>query len=1598
MRMKKIFFLFILQLLLLNIIANAQIKYNICFPTSGATICLPLDEGFELTLTVPEAEDPCYHFVQWMDGDTHNPRHVIVSKDSTFTCTYALNEINITTQPFDPNLGTTSGDGTFECGTDVTITASAAEHYHFSHWEKDGVEVSKDSAYTFEISGSHNETVTYIAHFAIDSVYVKITADDDTKGTVSQEHSSLNTAKTNPFTYPWWTESVTLNATATDPCYRFESWSDGSKDNPYVMPRLEQDTVSITANFVPKKDTLTIKYLKYSVDDISVASGNVLSVGNTEAQVEVDCGEDAEITVTANNPCYLFEGWDFNNDNSIDQELDSTQVSVSHTETALASNRTITLKMRKAKFHVKIVFDPEQGSPWWAPGRPGETNDAWIECGFIQLFATPKSCYEFAHWQYGENPRNTGTEWNGIYISSDTTFYAFYKEKKWNITFGPNDTQMGEVRAEYLGSAASSPLPTMHCDSSFTLTPVAYEGYIFKGWQDGSTDSVRNIVVDNNTPTNFTAVFVPKITLTLRAQTDDGTLGGGEITSVAAVSGSIVSESVINPWSWYCTDGAQVTFTAMTTDPCYDFTGWDDGQTETTRTVTITEDATYTAVFTQKQYIVTIHMIDSDDNQEFSLTTETIKCTDTDITLSKHSSECYEFAGWTDGTFPEERTVVNAGCDLELSAYYKRDKSVVSVVSENAYLGSVKIQETGTASAEGYCGDNLILEAKTVARCYKFKEWSDGSTDSIHTITIGKDDAVYTASFEEIKYSLTASVEPVQAGTLTCADTVYYCGDVAKNLSVTPSSDCYKFLGWSDGETSLQHSNITMICDLNLVARFTDEYNITFGPDNPALGTVEGGYEGQTYSSAFPTLHCGDVFTLSAEPTAHSKFVKWSDGDTNPNRTITVKSDTEQNYTAIFAPLFTVRFESDPTGAATGDTDKAEYEYGETATITINTDPCYDFLHWEDGDHSLTKALTVHSDTVLRASFAVKQYTLTVNSANPSWGTVTGGGTYDCGTQVEVTAMPETNYRFRYWQENGSRQNPYTFAINSNTVLTAEFEEDVYTLRVEVEPSGSATVTGAGTYFNGTDVEVKVTTEDCRSIVSWSDISSTSDTRSIHLVSDSTIVVTTDWHYYTCTININPAEAGNAVVEQMRCGAPYTVSAPDVYGWHFTGWDDGTSGQLYIANAQSDTVLTANYERNMYDVTVDCDPTRGSVTGGGVYLYEEIARLEATPDSGYQFVEWSDGYPYAVYELKVMSDTSLTAVFRTIPFTIYVIQDDTVCKNSDYILPSGKPVPYGSGVTLCIDSTDFEYEPGVWCKRIFTITLYPADDTPTPVISILPDARAGMPLSLSAATDAVLSDMRSRFTSNTPAITGYRWEILNPVTGNYEQYYNTACPTSDSLTIRFTVQNKCGIYVSDAVTIKVKQSPIFPDDDCVSVVYMTVDADTTEVAIDTKRMFHLGYMFSGADVAWYKVTDDIDDADKDVVDDEFAATGYVLSLSKYALSEGEYYARISLPDQTEIVSCSDVLRSATIVYNPPVFEDFILMPSILNGGEVVTLLGLNITDEAQIRIYDSTGKKVVDESVSNVTYYDWQVSGAAGVYMLRVETQDRKKTLKFIVK
>lgn len=112
---------------------------------------------------------------------------------------------------------------------------------------------------------------------------------------------------------------------------------------------------------------------------------------------------------------------------------------------------------------------------------------------------------------------------------------------------------------------------------------------------------------------------------------------------------------------------------------------------------------------------------------------------------------------------------------------------------------------------------------------------------------------------------------------------------------------------------------------------------------------------------------------------------------------------------------------------------------GTQVSITATPSTGYVFSSWSNGSTTNPLNVTLNSNTTVTANFEIiiNSFTLTVTAGEG--GSVSGGGEYDEGTEVTITATPDEGYEFMGWSD-GKLNITNTFNINSNINITADFE------------------------------------------------------------------------------------------------------------------------------------------------------------------------------------------------------------------------------------------------------------------------------------------------------------------------------------------------------------------------------------------------------------------------------------------------------------------------------------------------------------------------------------------------------------------------------
>lgn len=402
---------------------------------------------------------------------------------------------------------------------------------------------------------------------------------------------------------------------------------------------------------------------------------------------------------------------------------------------------------------------------------------------------------------------------------------------------------------------------------------------------------------------------------------------------------------------------------------------------------------------------------------------------------------------------------------------------------------------------------------------------------------------------------------------------------------------------------------------------------------------------------------------------------------------------------------FTITVSANPTigGTVTGG---GNYQQNASCTVRATANNGYTFSNWtENGNVVSTQAIytfTVTSNRNLVANFtAVPQnYTIAV-SANPTQGgTVTGGGTYPAGQSCTVAATANNGYVFANWTENGnvvSTNARYTFTVNGNRTLVANFTQQNYTISVSANPNNGGTVTGGGAFHYGDNCTVSATPAAGYTFLRWTENGnqvSNNATYTFTVTGNRTLVAQFQAQTYTITATADPANGGTVTGGgTFTYGQSCTLTATPATGYTFINWTKNgqqvSTNATYTFNVTESAAFVAHFQVQSFTINVSSNPNNGgTVAGSGTYTYGQNCTVSATPTQRYIFVNWTEnGTPVSTnttYSFAVNANRNLVANFEGEPIDIKVNIDP-----ADAADVTGEGVyHYGDQVTLTVEPYD----------------------------------------------------------------------------------------------------------------------------------------------------------------------------------------------------------------------------------------------------------------------------------------------------------------------
>ena len=496
--------------------------------------------------------------------------------------------------------------------------------------------------------------------------------------------------------------------------------------------------------------------------------------------------------------------------------------------------------------------------------NPAPGTYAYLPGDTLTISAIPATNCHFVQWNDGDTNAS-----RLITVTGDVTYTAFFDYNPITVTLVNANASLGTI----------TPAPgiyTFNVGDTIATLATANSGCHFVKWL------ISSAIFSDSTTINPISMIIPaimagaNITMTAQFAADQYT-----ITAVANDNAlGTVTGSGVYGYNTYAT------LTATPAASCH-FVQWNDGDTNTTRSVLVTGNATYTAYF---EYDSVTFILTNADTAMGSVTPApgiyVYHVGDT-VTATATANFGYHFNNWlisigilvdSNNSNPVTLVVPSylAGLTVNVAPQFAPNQYTIAALSNNDSLGTVS--GTGMYDYNTYA----TITATPAAHC-AFVEWNDGDTNAVRNILV-TGNATYTATFRAIpQHTVTLTVVPDNAGTVSGEGT-YYEGDNVTIIAIP--NEGYEFNGWAieaDGDpfdyAIFSHDAILTFPmgenDINYFAVFNElpvSVELSILTNDETMGYVlVNGEQTTTY-----TGHVGDTITLQAVANEGFHFSLWT--------------------------------------------------------------------------------------------------------------------------------------------------------------------------------------------------------------------------------------------------------------------------------------------------------------------------------------------------------------------------------------------------------------------------------------------------------------------------------------------------------------------------------------------------------------------------------------------------------------------------------------------------------------------------------------------------------------------------------------------------
>ncbi len=334
----------------------------------------------------------------------------------------------------------------------------------------------------------------------------------------------------------------------------------------------------------------------------------------------------------------------------------------------------------------------------------------------------------------------------------------------------------------------------------------------------------------------------------------------------------------------------------------------------------------------------------------------------------------------------------------------------------------------------------------------------------------------------------------------------------------------------------------------------TPTYQINVS-SSPSLGGIVSGGGAYVYGS--------QVTVIAVENQGYT-FKSWTENGTivSTSKNYIFSATSNRVLVANFQEIQdTVSVSISPLNSGTV-TGAGYYNYGSSVSLTATPNSGFAFTNWSEAGNVISYnshyIFVINKNRTLVANFT-PQYLVSLSSNPAIGGSVNGQGSYNLGSLVSISAVPNTGYEFINWTENGnviSSNQTYSFSLITDRSILANFKLKQFTINLTSSPQQGGTTTGNGVYNYGVSLTVKAISNAGYSFQYWT---------------ENGVIVSPDSNY-TFVVNVNKSLTANFLAPPSP---PLSLAATSISSTSFkANWNASISAIGYYLDVAIDNLFS----------------------------------------------------------------------------------------------------------------------------------------------------------------------------------------------------------------------------------------------------------------------------------------------------------------------------------------------------------------------------------------------------------------------------------------